>query len=86
MHAAAKSVHPPHREGQNCVEAYLDCVHIDIAGLVPVKPAHGKEYMFVVVDEMTIPSSMQAVHMCPLQHKSDALQAFRIFKQGRCGE
>ena len=72
---AAKSVHLPHREGRNRAEGYLDRVHIDIAGPMPVRSAGGKEYAYIVVDDHT-----RAVYMRPLRHKSDASEAFRIFK------
>jgi len=48
---AAKSVHFPHKEGRNRAGAYLDRVHIDIAGPMPTKSAGGKEYEYIVVDD-----------------------------------
>ena len=52
---------PAQREGPNCVEAYLDRVHIEIAGPAPARSAGGKEYAYIVVDD-----HMRAVHMRPL--------------------
>jgi hypothetical protein len=72
---AAKSVHLPHRDGRNRAETYLDRVHIDIAGPMQVKSASGKEYAYILIDDQT-----RVVYMRPLRHKSDTLEAFRIFK------
>ena len=72
---AAKSVHFPHKEGRNRAEAYLDRVHIDIARPMPKKSAGGKEYEYIIVDDYS-----WAVYTRPLRLKSDAPEAFKIFK------
>jgi len=53
----------------------LDRVHIDIAGPMPTKSAGRKEYEYIVVDDYS-----RAVYTRPLRHKSDAPEAFKIFK------
>ena len=72
---AAKAVHMPHTPGQTRAKGHLDRVHIDIAGPMPVKSAGGKEYAYIIVDDHT-----RAVYMKPLKHKSDAPEAFKVFK------
>jgi hypothetical protein len=42
---------------------------------MPVKSAGGKEYEYIVVDDHS-----WAVYTWPLQHKSEAPEAFKIFK------
>ena len=71
----AKSVHFPHKEGRNRAEAYLDPVHIDIAGSMPTKSAGGEEYEYIVVGDYS-----RAAYTRPLQLKSDAPEGFKIFK------
>jgi len=74
---AAKSVYFPHKEWRNRAGAYLDQVHIDIAGPVPTKSAGGQEYEYIVVDDYS-----RAVYARPLRLESDAREAFKIFKAG----
>ena len=50
---AAKLVHLPHKGGRKRVSKYLERVHIDIAGPMPVKSAGGREYVYVIVDDYT---------------------------------
>ena len=45
--------HFPHKEGRERADEHLGCVHVDIAGPVPVKSAGGKSYVYVVVDNYT---------------------------------
>ena len=71
----AKAVHLPHKEGQNRGTEYLERVHIDIAGPVPVKSAGGREYLYVVVDDC-----MRTIYAKPLQLRSKAIEVFKMFK------
>ena len=71
----AKSVHFPHKEGQNRAGAYRDRVHIDVAGPMPTKLAGRMECEYFVVDDYR-----RAVYTRPLRLKSDAPEAFKIFK------
>ena len=48
-----KSVHLLHKQGRQWVSRYLERVHINIAGPMPVKSAGGKEYLYVVMDDYT---------------------------------
>ena len=48
-----KSVHLLHKQGRQQASRYLERVHINIAGPMPVKSAGGKEYLYVVVDDYT---------------------------------
>ena len=50
---AGKSVHLPHKQGRQWASRYLEQVHINITGPMPVKSAGGKEYLYVVVDDYT---------------------------------
>lgn len=63
---ARKSVHLPHKEGRGRPSEYLERVHIDIAGPMPIASVGGREYVYVVVR--------------PLRLKSDAVDAFQAFK------
>ena len=72
---AAKLVHLPHKEGRKRVSKYLERVHIDIAGPMPVKSAGGREYVYVIVDDYT-----QAVYTKPLHLKSEAVEVFKVFQ------
>ena len=72
---AGKSVHLPHKEGRERATEYLERVHIDIAGPMPVVSAGGREYIYVIVDDYT-----RAVHTKPLRLKSEAADAFKSFK------
>jgi transposase InsO family protein len=71
----AKSVHLPHKEGRERATEYLGRVHIDVAGPMEVQSARGKVYEYVVVDNHT-----RAVYTRPLRLKSEAVDAFRLFK------
>jgi len=42
---------------------------------MPVKSADGKEYEYIVVDDYS-----RAVYARPLRHKSEAPEAFKVFK------
>ena len=70
----AKAVHLPHKEGWSRVSEYLERVHIDITGLMPVKSAGGREYLYVVVDDC-----MRTIYTKPLWLKSEAIEAFKAF-------
>ena len=72
---AAKSVHLPHKEGRSRAGEYLERVHIDIAGPMPVRSAGEKVYLYLVVDNYT-----RAVYVKPLTLKSEAVDAFRAFR------
>ena len=74
---AGKSVHPPHKKGRQRANKYLEQVHIDIAGPMPIKSAGGKEYLYVIVDDYT-----RMVHTKALRLKLEAVEAFREFKAG----
>ena len=50
---AAKLVHLPHKEGRKRASKYLEQVHINIAGPMPIKSAGGREYVYVIVDNYT---------------------------------
>ena len=71
----AKAVHLPHKEGQSRASEYLERVHIDIAGPMPVKSTGGREYLYVVMDDCT-----RTVYAKPLRLKSEAIEAFKAFK------
>ena len=49
----AKAVHLPHKEGRTRATEYLEQVHINIAGPMPVRSAGRKEYLYVIVDDFT---------------------------------
>ena len=72
---AAKSVHLPHKEGRKRGSRYLERVHINIAGPMPVRSAGGREYVYVIVDDYT-----RDVYMKSLRLKSEAVEAFKEFK------
>jgi len=72
---ATKSVHFPHKEGQNRAGVYLDRDHVDIAGPVPMKSAGGKDYEYIVVNDYS-----RVVYTCPWRLKPDAPEAFKIFR------
>ena len=78
---AGKSVHLPHKEGRGRASGYLERVHIDITGPMPVMSAGRKEYVYVVVDDHT-----RAVYTRVIRHRSDAVDAFRVFKAAAEGE
>jgi hypothetical protein len=78
---AAKTSHSPHKEGRERAGEYLRRVHIDIAGPMPVRSASGKEYGYIVVDDYS-----RAVYTRPLRHKSEAPEAFKVFKAAAEGE
>ena len=71
----AKAVHLLHKEGRMRATEYLERVHIDIAGPMPVRSAGGKEYLYVVVDDYT-----RTVYARHLRLKSEAIEAFKAFK------
>ena len=75
---AAKSVHFPHKEGRNRAGAYLDRVHIDIAG----PNTHGPRNR-LVERNMSISVSMnsRAVYTRPLRLRPNAPEAFKISKR-----
>jgi hypothetical protein len=70
---AGKSIHLPHKTGHARASKYLECVHIDIAGPMPVASVGGRMYMYVVVDDHT-----RAVWMRLLHVKSEAVAAMNI--------
>ena len=72
---AAKSVHFPHKDGRARAVEYLERVHVDIVGPMPVQSAGGKEYVYVVVDDFS-----RAVYTQPLHLKSEAVTAFKVFR------
>ena len=72
---AAKSVHLPHKEGRKQASKYLEQVHINIAGPMPIKSAGGREYVYVIVDDYT-----QAVYTKLLRLKSEAVEVFKAFQ------
>jgi len=72
---AAKMVHLPHKEGRGHATKYLKRVHVDIAGPMHVPSAGGRLYLYVAVDDCT-----RAVYTRPLFLKSEAPEAFRVFR------
>jgi hypothetical protein len=48
---AAKSVHLPHKEGRGRASEYLERIHVDLVGPMPVKSAGKREYEYVAVDD-----------------------------------
>ena len=72
---AAKMVHLPHKEGRGRATEYLERVHVDIAGPMHVPSAGGRLYLYVAVDDCT-----RAVYTRPLFLKSEAPEAFRVFR------
>ena len=80
MHAphacvVAKLVHLPHEVRRKRASRYLERVHTDIAGPMPVKSAGGREYVYVIVDDYT-----RAVYTKSLRLKSEAVDAFKAVK------
>ena len=71
----AKAVHLPHKEGRNRATEYLERVHIDISGPVPVKSVGGREYLYVVMDDCT-----RTVYAKLLWPRSEAIEVFKTFK------
>ena len=78
---AGKSVHLPHKEGCERVGDYLERVHIDIAGPMPVMSAGGKEYLYIIVDNHT-----RAVYTRAIHHRLDAVDVFKVFRVAAEGE
>ena len=72
---ARKSVHLPHKEGRGRASEYLERVHIHIASPMPIASAGSREYVYVVMDGHT-----RAVYTRPLCLKSEAVEAFKVFK------
>ena len=72
---AAKLVHLPHKVSRTHTTEFLECVHIDIAGLMPTHSAGGCKYLYVHVDDCTHVVWMHALH-----HKSNMFKAFKTFK------
>ena len=72
---AGKSMDLPHKEGCTLASEYLEHVHIDIAGPMPVTSAGGQAYLFVVVNDYS-----RAVYTRPLRQKSEAADVFQVFK------
>ena len=72
---AANSVHLPHKEGRKRSSRYLERVHLDIAGPMPVRPVGVREYVYVIVDDYT-----RAVYMKLLRLRSEAVDAFKAFE------
>jgi len=73
--ATGKSMHLPHKEGRGQASEYLERVHVDIAGPMPVASAGGRAYLFVVVDDYS-----GVVYTRPLWQKSEAAEAFKVFE------
>jgi len=74
---ATKSVHFPHKEAQNRAGAYLDRVHIDIAG----SNAHGPRNRLVERNmSISCGDYSRAVYTRPLGLKPNAPAAFKILK------
>ena len=81
---AEKSVHLPHKEGGGRGCKYLERVHVDIAGPIPVASAGGREYVCVVVGDYT-----RAEYTRLLRLKSEiveAVQAFRAAAENESGK
>jgi len=72
---AGKSLHLLHKEGRMRVMEFLERVHIDIAGLMPVASVGGHRYIYVVIDDYS-----HAVYSQPLRVKSEAPEAFKLYK------
>ena len=72
---AGKSVHLPHKDGRTKATEFLERVHIDIAGPMPTPSVGGRRYLYVVVDDYS-----RAVYTRPLRLRSEAFDAFKIFK------
>ena len=68
-------MHLPHKEGRGRASEYLEQVHVDIAGPMPIASVGGHDYLYVVVDDFT-----RAVYTCSLRLKSEAVDAFKAFK------
>jgi len=63
------------------VGEYLEQVHIDRAGPMPVRSASGKSSLYLVVDNCT-----RAVYVRPLVLKSEAVDAFRAVAENKSGK
>ena len=72
---AGKSVHLPHKVGRTRATEFLERVHIDIAGPMPTPSVGGRRYLYVVVDDY-----LRGVYTHPLRLRSEAFEAFKIFK------
>ena len=62
-------------EGCGRASECLKCVHIDIAGPIPVTSLGGRAYLLVVMDGYS-----RAVYSRPLRLKSEVAEAFKVFK------
>jgi transposase InsO family protein len=71
---AAKASHLPHKEGRGPGE-YLERVHIEIVGPMPMNSAGGREYAYVVAEDYT-----RTVYTRPLRLKWEAADAFKTFR------
>ena len=72
---ASKSVHLPHKTSRTCATEYLEQVHVNIAGLMPVPSGGRRHYLYVTINDCT-----RAVYTRPLHCKSEAVDAFKTFK------
>lgn len=75
LHAFQRNQFLPRREGCRQTSKYLERVHIDIVGPMPVKSAGGGEYKYVTMDDYA-----RMVYTKPLRLKSRAADAFNMFK------
>ena len=69
---AAKMVSLPHKVCRTRATEYLERVHVDIVGLMPILSAGGWEYLYILVDDCT-----RAVWTSPLHLKSEAFEHLR---------
>ena len=74
-YVTGRAMHLPHKEGHGRASKYLEQVHVDIAGLMPVASVGGHNYLCVVIDDFTC-----AVYTHLLHLKSEAVNAFKAFK------
>ena len=72
-----KHAHQPfHPSETQCSSGFLDLVHADVAGPMPVFTPHGKRYLLVILDDYT---HVLDVHL--LTTKDQALEAWEITRR-----
>jgi hypothetical protein len=70
-----KLIHLLHKEGCRWASEYLEHMHMDIAGSMPVASLGGQAYLFIIIDDYSC-----VVYTRLLCQKSEVARAFRVFK------
>ena len=74
-YVTGKAIHLPHKERCGRASKYLEKVHVDIVGLMPVASVGGHDYLYIVDDDFTCVVYTHSLHL-----KSEAVDAFKAFK------